>query len=87
MNTHYETVKTPLPENEDGSGYTSEENLRAVYKIKNTVLKVDKVSDYGWSVWEYTKEDGDLSIEDRLGHGLNAQVAQRLANSRALEVE
>ena len=44
------TVKTPMPANPDGSGYTTEENRKVVYEIGEYYVQVSKVSNRGWSV-------------------------------------
>jgi len=51
------TVKTPMPENDDGSGYTKESNKLTVYEMDSHYVEVSKVSSLGWSVKRYD-EDG-----------------------------
>lgn len=72
-------VKTPMPENEDGSGYQAEENHQWAYRVGPHWLKVSKVSDRGWSVWHYKEEDDGMEIAGSLGSKKNAQEAQRTA--------
>lgn len=79
------TVDTPMPETEEGSGYETEINHSWCYHNPNEHFKVIKVSDNGWTVSRYAEEDGEEIIMRRLGHGLNAQEAQRLAMTKALK--
>lgn len=72
-------VKTPMPEDEDGSGYTTEENTMWAYRVGPHWLKVSKVSDHGWSIWHYEETDDGLERVGSLGAKKNAQEAQRTA--------
>lgn len=76
-------VKTPIPENEDGTGYTSERNIQTAYRVGRHIIKVSKVSDRGWSVWRYVEGDDGIETAESYARGLNGQDAQRLARMKA----
>jgi len=78
-------VDTPMPENEDGSGYTTEQNLQTAYRAGRHIIKVSKVSNRGWSVWRYVEGDDGIEIGESYARGLNAQDAQRLGRMKATE--
>lgn len=79
-------VETPLPANEDGSGYITETNIQNAYVTGDRVITVSKVTDRGWDVWAYVEEDDGLEIDDRIGLALNAQKAQRVGLQTAIAV-
>jgi hypothetical protein len=72
------SVETPMPENEDGSGYTTEKNIQTAYRAGRHIIKVSKVSDRGWSVWRYVEGDDGIKIGESYARGINGQQAQRL---------
>jgi len=78
------TVKTPMPANPDGSGYTTEENRQVVYSIGEYLIKVSKVSTRGWSVTRYEGEDidkmdtGYLEDEDN-AHAVAREMVEEVA--------
>lgn len=72
-------VETPMPEDDSGSGYTTEENYIWAYQVGPHWLKVSKVSDHGWTVRHYEEDGGNFDIVGRVGSKENAQKAQRLA--------
>ena len=76
-------VDTPMPEDEDGSGYKTEENLMTVYQVGDYAIKVSKISARGWAVRRYINEDGYWKIDRHLNSKLNAQDAKRLARKDA----
>lgn len=79
--TYKHKVKTPMPENEDGSGYTTEENRQWAYRTGPHWLKVSKVGNHGWSIWHYkeSSDGGGLERVGSLGRKENCQEAQRTA--------
>jgi hypothetical protein len=79
-------VDTPMPENSDGSGHTTEGNHMYYYRHGDEYFKLSKVSDNGWSVWRYVAdpEEGIIPLR-RHGHSLNAQEAHRMALRNAVE--
>lgn len=81
-------VKTPQPANEDGTGYTTEENIQTAYRVGRHIIKVSKVSNRGWSVWRYVEasDGGGLTKDEQYGSGLNGQDAQRLGRMKASEL-
>lgn len=77
------TVDTPMPENEDGSGYTTEENRQVIYEVGEHLFKVSKVSTRGWTVTHY--ESGE--IEDiHMGYEDTASKAHLIARTMVEEV-
>jgi len=86
MYRSFRTVDTPMPEDDDGSGYDTEENKMYYYRHGDEYIKLQKVSDNGWSVWRYTDDEAEGLISlQRYGHQLNAQEAHRLALQKAIE--
>ncbi len=78
-------VTTPMPENDDGSGYTTENNTSWCYHNGSEHFKVMKITDNGWCASHYVVEDGEEILMRRLVHGASAQKAHRAAISKALE--
>lgn len=76
-------VKTPMPANPDGSGYTTEKNRQVVYSIGDYLVKVSKVSNRGWSVTRYEGEDIDMMESGYLD---DEQEAHTLARELVEEV-
>lgn len=79
-------VDTPMPANEDGTGYTTEKNVMTAYRVGHHIIKVSKVSDRGWSVWRYVEGDDGIEIGESYARGINGQQAQRLGLMEAVEV-
>lgn len=77
-------VETPQPESPDGSGYDTESNHKCYYRHGDEYITAAKVNDTGWSVWRYSADDGEPIPLKRLGDGLDAQAAKRLALTTAV---
>jgi hypothetical protein len=77
------SVKTPLPEHEDGSGYTTEENRLTVYEMGEYRVQVSKVSHLGWSVKRY---DADGLDKMETGYCEDETDAHQLAREYVEEV-
>lgn len=85
MERRIKPVKTPMPEADDGSGYTTEENHLTIYDVGSDKVEVRKVSDVGWSVWVKETDDGEQTLR-RKASGLNGQEAERLGRIEAIKV-
>lgn len=83
MAVYQRGVDTPIPENEDGSGYTTEGNIQTAYRAGRYVIKVIKVSNLGWSVWRYKETENGIEMDKSLGSNLNAQEAHRIGQMNA----
>jgi hypothetical protein len=77
--TYEKTVKTALPEEEDGSGYRTEVTTQTAYRHERAILLVRRVGNTGWSVWKYRETENGVQIDERLGNSLDEQKAKRLA--------
>lgn len=78
-----QTVKTPMPENPDGSGFTTEENRKVIYEMAEYYVQVSKVSNRGWSVKRYDADGLDTLVN---GYFEDEQAAHEKARELVEEV-
>lgn len=72
-----QTVKTPMPANPDGSGYTTEENRKVIYEVGEYYIQVSKVSNIGWSVKRYDPDGIDMMVSGYLDDEQDAHEKAR----------
>jgi hypothetical protein len=84
ITTLQKEVQTPMPE--DGGGYTTEKNTMTLYSVKERLIKVSKVTNLGWCVWEYDTSGDEQTIADQLARYTDYWSAKRAARTRAAAI-
>lgn len=77
-------VETPMPA--DDGGYATEKNTMTLYTAGSRLIKVSKVTNLGWCVWEYDTSGEEQEVVDELVRYTDQWSAKRIARTRAATI-
>jgi hypothetical protein len=84
ITTLQKAVQTPVPA--EGGGYATEKNTMTLYRVKKRLIKVSKVTNLGWCVWEYDTSGDEQTTADQLASYTDQWSATRVARRRAATI-